>query len=242
MGIKSGKSAPLLLAALSIAILVASPIAIASQQSGYPEGASETLAVSVAPLHYVSVSFALGSNVSLVSATGGVYRLTESNANLTNLVQFEPMNYSVYQLVLRSISSGANFACVSVQGVPSDTIVSNFSAYGGITLDLSVNSTSAAQASVAASPVGTGTTFLGLTPTGFEILGGVMVATSAYLFVLAARYRPELSLAGLVLLVLGGTEILGIILALEVLAVYMAGFAFISVAWRVHVRRKGMAG
>ena len=239
MGIRPARSAALILAAISVAILMASPFVNASPQAGYGQGASEALAVSVAPLQHVYVAFAPGSNVSVVSVTGGTYQLTESNANLTNNVQFEPMDYSVYQLVLSSLSSGANYASVSVQGASSDAEASNFSAYGEITLSLTVNSTSAAQPSVGASQPGTATTFLGFTQTGLEVLGAIAVVTGAYLFVLATRYRAELSLAGLVLLVVGGMEILGILLALEALAAYVAGFAAISIAWRVHVRRMG---
>lgn len=216
-----------------------SPFAHASPPAGNGQGASEALTVDVSPPQYVNVAFALGSNISVASVTGGAYKLTESNANLTNSVQFEPMNYSVYRLTLSSASSGANFADVSVRGVSYDAAVSNFSAYGVITLDLTVNSTISPQPSAGGPSTGTGTAFLGFTRTGLEIIGFIAVATGLYLFILATRYRPELSLAGLVLVVLGGMEILGILLALEALGVYLAGFAAISLAWRVHLRRRG---
>lgn len=227
-----------MLGVLSIAILVASPLGLASAQSGSAQGASEYLQVSVSPPQYVTVAFASQANVSVVSVTGGVYVITESNANSTNSVKFEPMDYSVYQLVLSSVSAGANFAYVATQGGSSNAAVSNFSAYGGITLHLTVNSTNRGQGGAAPTPASGGGASVPFSQTALEVMGALAITAGVYLFVLAVRYRPVLSLGGLGLLALGGMEFLGVIPVLGLLAAYLASFASISLGWKIHTRRR----
>lgn len=239
MGIKLGTLVAILPVAFSVAIILASSAAAATTQQYNPQGAIESLQVNIPSLHYVKVTFAAGANVSVVSVSGGVYDLTVSSADQANTVQFEPMNSSLYHLVMASVSSGPNFAQVSVEGSPHDTLLANFSSYGDIALNLSVNSTGTPQTTTPVAPADSGPAPRFFTPVGIEVLGALAAATGVYLLVLGVRYRPEFSLAGLALLSVGGMAVLGILLALEMIAVYLAGFVAVSVAWKVRARRRG---
>lgn len=222
-----------------VAILLGPPLAFGASQPGSAEGASESIQVNVAPLQYVRVTFAAGTNVSVLSVTGGAYSLTLSNVNHTNAVQIVPMDQSAYEVTLSSVATGASFASVSVQGSPQDTQVSNFSSYGNITVHLSIDATHTGERAVVSPQTGSAGTFISFTQIELEVIGSLAVAAGVYLLVLTFRYRPELSLIGLALVVLGGMEIVGALLALLALAAYLTGYVALGLGWKIHLRRRG---
>lgn len=224
----------LFFAVIAVATLSASPLVIGTSQQGSPQGADVSVQVTVAPRQYVVVAFPAGANVSVLPVTGGAYSITQADANSSDTIRFEPLNQTTYEVALVSAVDGANFASVSVQGTP----VSNFSAYGQITLHMTVHATNSGAPGAVSNPTTGAGVLSGFTQVDFEVMGALSAAAGVYFIVLAFRYRPKLSLVGLALLVVGGASILGALPALMVLGAYIAGFAALNVGWKIHLRRK----
>ncbi|MGI0092216.1 MAG: hypothetical protein ACREBS_10960 [Nitrososphaerales archaeon] len=204
--------------------------------SASTEPDSSTLQVKVQSGQYIQVSTPKGSNINLVSVSGGQYRLSSSTIGNLNAFQFTPTNSSIYTLVLNVTSNATSYAFVSKQSAAAaiDTTLENITNYGMLHLTIQVNSTSSTLAESGWSPL-FGMTGLKLQAGSFSFNEAleVLFAVGVLVTGLGILFRSRVSYLGIVFLFFVGVVVLGLLMMFGVIILYLFSFALVNLAWKI---------